>query len=124
MIHSRTRSVDLFRLMYATEGVLAANWTDEQRAAHVEWDRRLEACRSEHGSCYDRERRYEAYCNGREDEKRIRGEDIRIARVLYDATEDARRMVARSVPGGPFDRLSIALRSLTAADLIRLNADD
>ena len=124
MIHSRTRSVDLFRLMYATGRVDESDWTDEQRAAHVEWDRRLEACRSEWGTCYDRERRYEAYCDGREDEKRIRGDDLRIAKVLYDAIEDARRMVARSVPGGPYDRLSIALRSLTAADIIRLNADD
>lgn len=69
MIHSRTRTVELFRLMYATEGVDESAWTDEQRAAHVEWERRLEACASEHGSCYDRARRYEAYCAGREDAK-------------------------------------------------------
>lgn len=124
MIHSRTRTIELFRLMYPAEGVAESEWTDEQRAAVVEWNRRLDACAAEHGSCYDRALRYEAYCEGREDEKRIRGDDLRIAKVLYDAIEDARRMVARSVPGGPYDRLSIALRSLTAADLIRLNADD
>lgn len=124
MIHNRTRSVELFRLMYATNGVYDAMWTDEQRAAHIEWDRRLEACRAEHGSAYDRERRYEAYCDGRGDEKRIGGEDLRIARVLYDAIEDARSMVARAVPGGPHDRLSVALRSLTSADLIRLRSGD
>jgi hypothetical protein len=69
MIHARTRTIELFRLMYATEGVGESEWTDEQRAAHVEWERRLSACEAEHGSCYDRARRYEAYCAGREDER-------------------------------------------------------
>ena len=106
-IHSKTRSVDLFRLMYAAEGVPDAHWTDEQRAAHVEWDRRLEACRSEHGSAYDRERRYEAYRDGRTDELKVRGEDLRIAKILLAALTEARVNVPRE---------------LTAAHLVRLQA--
>jgi hypothetical protein len=72
MIHRRTRTVELFRLMYAAEGVGESEWTDEQRAAHIEWERRLAACEAAHGSCYDRARRYEAYCAGREDERNVR----------------------------------------------------
>jgi len=70
MIHAKTRTVELFRLMYATEGTEESEWTDEQRAAIAEWNRRLDACAAEHGSCYDRARRYEAYCAGREDERK------------------------------------------------------
>lgn len=70
VITSRTRSVDLFRLMYASEDMHPGNRTDEQQNAHIEWERRLQACESEHGSCYDRRRRYEAYCEGREDERK------------------------------------------------------
>ena len=105
VIHSKTRTVELFRLMYATEDVDESEWTDEQRAAHVEWDRRLEACRSEWGSCYDRERRYEAYCAGREDELKMRGSDLRIAKILLAALTEARVAVPRE---------------LTADDLLRL----
>lgn len=107
VIHSKTRTVELFRLMYAAEGVPDAKWTDEQRAAHVEWDRRLEACRAEHGSAYDRERRYEAYCDGRADELKSRGQDLRIAKILLSALTEARIAVPRE---------------LTADDLVRLQA--
>jgi hypothetical protein len=72
-ITPRTRSVDLFRLMYASEDIHPDNRTDEQQNAHIEWERRLEACALEHGSCYNKMLRYEAYCEGREDEKRING---------------------------------------------------
>lgn len=105
VIHSKTRTVDLFRFMYVTNGAYDAMWTADQRAAHVEWDRRLEACRAEHGSAYDRERRYEAYCDGRADELKVRGEDLRIAKILLAALTEARVAVPRE---------------LTADDLLRL----
>lgn len=109
VIHSKTRTVELFRLMYATGGdgvpIKADLWTADQRAAHVEWDRRLETCRAEHGSAYDRERRYEAYCDGRADELKARSEDLRIAKILLAALTAARIAV-------PSD--------LTADDLLRL----
>jgi hypothetical protein len=69
MIHARTRTIELFRLMYESESIEFEKRTDEQQAAHLEWDRRLAACEAEHGSCYDRARRYEAYCAGRDDER-------------------------------------------------------
>lgn len=121
IITSRTRTVELFRLMYETECGVAPmkpdQWSPLQRAAHEEWDYRLEACRAEHGSCYDRERRYEGYCAGREDEQKVRGEDLRIAKVLHGAIENALA----------FDTLAdvrSALRSLSASDLIRLRAKE
>lgn len=113
IITSRTRTVELFRLMYESEDIAVDSRTEEQQAAHMEWNRRLEACRAEHGSCYDRERRYEGYCAGREDEQKVRGEDLRIAKVLHGAIENALA----------FDTLAdvrSALRSLSASDLIRL----
>jgi len=106
MIHSRTRTIELFRLMYsARDEPVPELWTHEQRAAAAEWDRRLEACRAEHGSAYDRERRYEAYCAGREDEKKASGEDLRVAKILLAALTEARIDVPRE---------------LTANDLLRL----
>ncbi len=102
------------------------SWSDPARSAHEEWARRLEMAEHEYGSGASRgkARRYEAYCDGRADELKVSGEDLRIARTLFDAIEYAQSMVGRAVPGGPSDTLATALRSLSAADLIRLRARD
>jgi hypothetical protein len=107
IITPKTSSVDLFRIMYSSEDIHPTERTVEQLAAHREWERRLDACQAEHGSCYDRRRRYEAYRDGRNDELKIRGEDLRIAKTL----------LAR------LDEFAVGVgRELTASDLIRLRA--
>ena len=105
-IHSRTRSRDLFRIMFDSPDE-ERDYTDEQRAAHDEWNRRLEMAEHEYGSSYSKARWFEHYCDGRRHEIEVRGEDLRIAKVLLDALTEA----------------SIAPpRELSASDLIRLRS--
>lgn len=105
-IHNQTRSHDLFRIMFDSpddEG----KWTDEQKAAHAEWNRRLEMAEHEYGSSYAKARWYQHYCDGRRHEISVRGEDLRIAKVLLDALTSA----GIAPP-----------RDLSASDLIRLRS--
>lgn len=111
MITSKTRTVELFRLMFANRDVEPEHWPTLATSASIEWDNRLEMAEHEWGAGASRAeaRRYEAYCNGREDELKVRGEDLRIVKILFDALTQA----GIAPP-----------RELSASDMLRLRAKE
>lgn len=109
-----TLSRELWRIMYELRNANEERLLARRDAAEIEWGQRLELHEQEHGagSSTTLAAQYEAYVAGREDELKIRGDDIGIARALYEAIGVA----------GARDTSAIrdALRGLTAREMLRL----
>lgn len=108
-ITDKRRSIELFRLMWKHRDLDIAERPLIADQAHTEWDRRCELAGKEYGggAGHAKGLRWDAYYEGREDELNVRGEDLRIAKVLFEALTEAG---------------IAAPRDLSASDLIRLRA--
>lgn len=108
-ITKKTRSIELFRIMWQYRGMDVVERPAIADEAHAEWDRRCELAGKEYGAGAGHAKglRWDAYYDGRADELKERGEDLRFAKVLLETLATAG---------------IAAPRELSASDLIRLRA--